>query len=88
MAPDEFEKIFGDKPCDNTGNLNSNDLDDSLLTNLAFKIPRQKVDALRRSLLNIVPHYFNNHIGKFTFLNFSFIIHDATSGCGSWCVHR
>ena len=66
MAPDEFDQIFQDKTNDNPPNHDSNVLDDSLLTNLAFKIPRQKVDALRRSLLNIVPHYFNIHNGTMT----------------------
>ena len=70
MAPDEFDKIFEDNTNVNPANHDSSVLDDSLLTNLAFKIPRQKVDALRRSLLNIVPHYFNIHNGTITLLHF------------------
>ena len=40
-------------------------VDDDKISNLAFKIPRQKVDDLRKNLLNIVLHYFDIHEGIF-----------------------
>jgi hypothetical protein len=63
-TPDDLADIFRNSP---EGEPVDGDavVDDDKISNLAFKIPRQKVDDLRKNLLNIVLHYFDIHEGIF-----------------------
>ena len=86
-SPDVFDDIFN-----NASKVDDVDdgavVDDENISNLAFKIPRQKVDELRRNLLNVVPHYFNIHEGIYIIKITHYSLHNHCTGCGSWCIHR
>ena len=86
-SPNVFDDIFN-----NASKVDDVDdsavVDDENISNLAFKIPRQKVDELRRNLLNVVPHYFNIHEGISIIKLTHYSLHNHCTGCGSWCIHR